>query len=61
MNLESKKIDWLLADDHSIVRQGIAMLIESLFPESHCKHCTSLQEIQECLENQVPDIAICLS
>lgn len=58
MNLESKKIDWLLADDHSIVRQGIAMLIESLFPESHCKHCTSLQEIQECLENQVPDIAI---
>ena len=31
---ENKEIIFLLADDHSIVRQGIAILIDEIVPNS---------------------------
>jgi DNA-binding NarL/FixJ family response regulator len=53
-----KKKTWLLADDHSIVRQGVELLLSDLFPDDTVIHTNNLQQIQQLLEDNVIDIAV---
>lgn len=58
MNQLDKSISFLLADDHSLIRQGIVFLLEDL--EIDCKifHASTLQQILESLKINPIDIAI---
>lgn len=55
---ELKKNKWLLADDHSIVRQGIELLLTDMFPDAEVVHASQLQQIQDVLQNHSIDFAI---
>lgn len=58
MNQLDRSITFLLADDHSLIRQGIVFLLEDL--EIDCKifHASTLQQILESLKINPIDIAI---
>lgn len=58
MITEVKKIKWLLADDHIIIRQALGLIILEQCPDSIFFHCTNLHQIQATLSNNIPDIAI---
>lgn len=58
MNLDSKNITFLVADDHSLIRQGMEFLIEELEFEGEVFHASTLQKVLETVENQSIDIAI---
>ncbi|MGX9984968.1 response regulator [Soonwooa purpurea] len=49
---------FLLADDHSLIRQGIEFLIEDLELNSEVVHASNLAQILEKIEEQKVDIAI---
>ncbi|QIG89247.1 response regulator transcription factor [Chryseobacterium sp. POL2] len=49
---------FLLADDHSLIRQGIEFLIEDLELNSEVVHASNLAQILEKIEEQKIDIAI---
>jgi len=57
-DLESDSLTVLLADDHSLIRQGIVFLLEEM--ELNCKvlHASNLQQIIAVLESNAVDIAI---
>lgn len=55
---EHKEIVFLLADDHSIVRQGMALLIDEILPDATVYQTSSLQKIEETVMEKGIDIAI---
>ncbi len=56
----SKEIEWkwLLADDHSIIRQAWELIIKEQFPNSKIQSCNSLQQLNENLQQEQFDFAI---
>ena len=53
-----KEIKFLLADDHSIVRQGVEIVINDLVPNAEVYHTSSLQQIVELVASKGIEIAI---
>lgn len=54
-----KNITFLLADDHSLIRQGVEILIEDLGFEGDIFHASTLQKVQACLdENNIEMLII---
>ncbi|SDQ66658.1 two component transcriptional regulator, LuxR family [Chryseobacterium soldanellicola] len=58
MPIENKEIIFLLADDHSIVRQGIEIIINDIAPNAKVYHTSSLQRILELVETKGIEMAI---
>lgn len=56
--IENKEIVFLLADDHSIVRQGMAILIDEIFPNATVYQTSSLLQIVELIESKGVEIAV---
>lgn len=56
--IENKEITFLLADDHSIVRHGMAITINEIFPNSIIYQTSSLQQIVEQVRSKGIEIAI---
>lgn len=56
--IENKEITFLLADDHSIVRHGMAITINEIFPNSIIYQTSSLQQIVEHVRSKGIEIAI---
>lgn len=53
-----KEIKFLLADDHSIVRQGVEIVINDIVPNAEVYHTSSLQQIVELVASKGIEIAI---
>jgi len=49
---------FLLADDHGLIRQGIAFLLEEIDQETEIFHASTLHQTLECLKENPIDIAI---
>ena len=49
---------FLLADDHGLIRQGIAFLLEEIDQETEIFQASTLQQTLECLKENPIDIAI---
>ena len=58
MNQLGKSIHLLLADDHSLIRQGIVFLLEEMELECHIFHASNLQQILESVKVNPIDLAI---
>jgi DNA-binding NarL/FixJ family response regulator len=56
--IENNEIVFLLADDHSIVRQGIAILIDEVVPNSKIYQTSSSQQIVEMIKANGVEIAV---
>lgn len=56
--IENREITFLLADDHGIVRQGMALTINEIIPNAKIYQTSSLQQIVE--EIQAKDIEIAI-
>jgi len=56
--IENKEITFLLADDHSIVRHGMALTINEIFPNAIIHHTSSLQKVIEEVKSKEIEIAI---
>lgn len=57
-NLDSKSINFLLADDHSLIRQGVEFLIEELEFDGEIFHASTLNKVLEITETQFIDIVV---
>ncbi|MDF2553156.1 MAG: DNA-binding response regulator [Chryseobacterium sp.] len=57
-HLDSTSVNFLLADDHSLIRQGVAFLLEDLFLEHVVFHASNLQQTLEIIKINPIDIAI---
>lgn len=57
-NLDTKTINFLLADDHSLIRQGIEFLIEEIGFDGEVFHASTLQKVLETVEMQQIEIVI---
>jgi DNA-binding NarL/FixJ family response regulator len=55
---ENKRLTFLLGDDHIIVRQGIAIMIEDMVEDAVIHHATTLEQIVDCVKSNQIDIAI---
>ncbi len=51
-------LTFLLADDHSLIRQGLVFLIEDMEVEAEIFHASNLSQILECVKANKIDIAI---
>ncbi|MBP2616303.1 response regulator transcription factor [Chryseobacterium jejuense] len=58
MPIENKETIFLLADDHSIVRQGMEIVINDIAPNAKVYHTSSLQQAMELIETKGIEIAI---
>lgn len=58
MNQLGKSVHLLLADDHSLIRQGIVFLLEEMELECHIFHASNLQQILESVKVNPIDLAI---
>lgn len=58
MNQLDKTITFLLADDHSLIRQGIVFMLEEMELEFDVHHASTLQKALESVKNNPIDIAI---
>nr|WP_315030076.1 response regulator transcription factor [uncultured Chryseobacterium sp.] len=56
--IENKEIIFLLADDHSIVRQGMEIVISDIVPNAKIYHTSSLQRIIELVESKGIEMAV---
>ncbi|REC47493.1 response regulator transcription factor [Chryseobacterium pennipullorum] len=56
--VENREIVFLLADDHSIVRQGIEIIIDDIAPHAKVYHTSSLQQVVELVESKGIEMAI---
>jgi DNA-binding NarL/FixJ family response regulator len=56
--IENKEITFLLADDHSIVRQGMEIIVNEMVPNSTIYHTSSSQQIVELMHSKPIDMAI---
>ncbi|SUX48118.1 response regulator [Chryseobacterium indoltheticum] len=57
-SLETKTINFLLADDHSLIRQGIEFLIEELGFEGEIFHASTLKKVLETVGVQQIEIVV---
>ncbi|MGD1320044.1 response regulator [Chryseobacterium sp. 2R14A] len=57
-SLDSKSINFLLADDHSLIRQGVEFLIEELEFDGEIFHASTLNKVLEITETQSIDIVV---
>lgn len=57
-NLDTKTINFLLADDHSLIRQGIEFLIEEIGFEGEIFHASTLQKVLETVGSQEIEIVV---
>ncbi|WP_404985108.1 response regulator [Chryseobacterium sp. M5] len=57
-NLDTKTINFLLADDHSLIRQGVEFLIEEIGFEGDVFHASTLQKVLETVEMQPIEIVV---
>jgi len=57
-NLDTKTINFLLADDHSLIRQGVEFLIEEIGFEGEVFHASTLQKVLETVEMQPIEIVV---
>lgn len=48
----------LIADDHTIVRQGMSMMVKELFPYAKIKTCGTLRGVVEAIKENKYDLAI---
>jgi DNA-binding NarL/FixJ family response regulator len=55
---DQKPITFLLADDHSLIRQGLLFVIEDISPDSRIFQASNLQQALESVKNNEIDIAI---
>lgn len=51
-------VTFLLADDHSLIRQGLIFLIRDISPDSRILQASNLQDAMECIRQDDIDIAI---
>jgi len=58
MSQLDKTITFLLADDHSLIRQGIVFLLEEMELECEIFHASSLNKVLESVKSNPIDIAI---
>lgn len=58
MNYLEHKITFLLADDHSLIRQGIIFILEETDIEFEVLHASNLQQIIESFQKNQIDVAI---
>ncbi len=58
MSLTDKSITFLLADDHSLIRQGIMFLLEEMELECEINHASNLKQVLESVKVHPIDIAI---
>lgn len=58
MPIENREIIFLLADDHSIVRQGMEIVISDIAPNAKVYHASSLQQAVELVETKGIEMAI---
>ncbi|MHA6726533.1 response regulator [Chryseobacterium sp. A301] len=58
MNLNTTTLNFLLADDHHIVRQGIRFILSDLLDSYTVLEASNLKEIKNTLSHNVVDIAI---
>lgn len=56
--IENREITFLLADDHSIVRQGMEIVINDIAPNAKIYHSSSLQQAVELVESKGIELAI---
>lgn len=56
--INSGSVRFLLADDHSLIRQGIVFLLEDMDWESEIFHASNLQQLMISIQEQPVDIAI---
>ena len=57
-HLDQKPATFLLADDHSLIRQGLLFVIEEISPKSQVVQASSLQQALEMVKINEIDIAI---
>lgn len=55
---DQKPITFLLADDHSLIRQGLLFVIEDISPDSKVFHASNLQQALESVKTNEIDIAV---
>ena len=58
MSFPDKKITFLLADDHSLMRQGIVFILEDIELDFEVVHASTLQKALEAVKSNPIDIAI---
>lgn len=58
LQIEDKEIKFLLADDHSIVRHGMELVINEVVPNSKIYQTSSLQQVVELVKLNEIEIAI---
>lgn len=58
MNQQKNKLTFLLADDHSLIRQGIFFLIDEMEFDSEIIHASNLKQTVSEIQNNAIDIAI---
>ncbi|GAA4158881.1 response regulator [Chryseobacterium ginsenosidimutans] len=56
--LDKKSINFLLADDHSLIRQGIVFVLEEIGFDYEVFHASNLQQTLEAVKNHSIDIAV---
>lgn len=56
--LNDKKINFLLADDHSLIRQGMEFIIEEIGVDGNIFHASNLQQVLETIKIQQIDIIV---
>lgn len=56
--MENKEIVFLLADDHSIVRQGMEIVISDIVPEAKIHQTSSLHQVVELVESKGIEMAV---
>jgi DNA-binding NarL/FixJ family response regulator len=57
-NLKTKTINFLLADDHSLIRQGVEFLIEEIGFEGDIFHASTLQKVLEAVGMRQIEIVV---
>jgi len=57
-NLKTKTINFLLADDHSLIRQGVEFLIEEIGFEGEIFHASTLQKVLEAVGMRQIEIVV---
>lgn len=58
LSTENTHINLLLADDHSLIRQGMEFVIEEIGWEANIIHASNLKQVLNVVENQQIDIVI---
>jgi len=56
--IQNKEIIFLLADDHSIVRQGMEIVISDIIPNAKVYQTSSLHQVLELIESKGVEMAI---